>query len=139
MVVEIAASMSYLVTLSTPSSGTDPQGKITASATPFSMTSRTSDALACTLVPPSCVTQVATVALDGRTFIPLISDGTTIFLVRECHVAGSRMNEKQYFTSFISVGAYLRYQVSTARMPPWTSPIRNGISPAAIMGKRPGS
>src|SRR5215831_19509679 len=134
VVLAIAASMSYLVTLSTPRSGTDPHGNITASATPFSMTSRTSDALACTLVPPSCVTQVAMVALDGRIFMPLMSDGTTIFLVRECHVAGSRMNEKQYFTSFISVGAYLRYQVSTARMPPCTSDTRNGISPAAMMG-----
>src|SRR5262245_4448939 len=68
------------------------------------MTSRTSVALACTLVPPSSVTQAATVACDGRTFIPLMSPGTTIFFLLECHVSGSRMKEKQYFTSFIFIG-----------------------------------
>src|ERR1700678_917680 len=130
--------MWYFVTLSTPSNSTDPHGNVTASATPFSITSRTSVALACTLVPPSNVTQEATVACDGRTFMPLISPGTTIFLVLECQVSGSRMNEKQYFTSFISVAAYLRYQLSIARMPPWASLTRNGSSPAAMMGKRPG-
>src|SRR5499427_7791976 len=138
VVVEIAASMSYFVTLSTPSSGTEPHGKVTASATPLSITSRTSVALACTLVPPSSVTQAATVACEGRTFIPLMSPGTTIFFLLECQVSGSRMKEKQYFTSFISFGAYLRYQASTARMPPLASPTRNGNSPAEMMGKRPG-
>src|SRR5580704_18210265 len=138
MTVLSGASMWYLVTLSTPSSGIDPHGKFTASATPFSITSRTSVALACTLVPPSEVTQAATVDCDGLIFMPLISAGTTIFLVFECQVSGSRMKEKQYFTPFISVGAYLRYQLSMARMPPWTSPTRNGSSPAAMIGKRPG-
>src|SRR4029079_614214 len=116
--VATGASMWYFVTLSTPSSGTEPQGKVTASATPFSSTSRTSVALACTLVPPSSVTQAATVACAGLTFIPLISLGTVIFFLLECHAIGSRMKEKQYFTSFISVGAYLRYQASTARVTP---------------------
>ena len=41
---------------------------------------------ACTLVPPSSVTQAATVACDGRTFMPLMSPGTTIFFLLECHV-----------------------------------------------------
>src|SRR5262245_15542826 len=61
------------------------------------MASRTSVALACTLVPPSSVTQAATVACDGRTFIPLMSPGTTIFFLLECHVSGSRMKEKSIF------------------------------------------
>src|SRR3982074_3630388 len=130
--------MWYFVTLSTPSSGTEPQGNVTASATPFSITSRTSVALACTLVPPSNVTQAATVACDGRTDIPLMSPGTWIFFLLECQVSGSRMKEKQYFTSFISFAAYLRYQASTARMPPLASPTRNGNSPAEMIGKRPG-
>ena len=132
------ASIWYLVTLLMPSTEIDPHGKFTASATPFAMTSRTSVALACTLVPPSKVTQAATVACDGRIFMPLMSAGTTIFLLLECQVSGSRMNEKQYLTSFISLAAYLRYQLSIARMPPWASPIRNGNSPAAMIGKRPG-
>src|ERR1700722_16042864 len=95
--VLVGASMLYFVTLSTPRSGTDPHGKFTASATPLSSTSRTSVALACTLVPPSSVTQAATVACEGRIFMPLMSPGTMIFLVLECQVSGSRMNEKQYF------------------------------------------
>src|SRR5882757_9829275 len=138
MTVASGASMWYFVTLSTPSSGTEPQGKVTDSATPFSSTSRTSVALACTLVPPSNVTQAATVACAGRTFMLLMSDGTMIFLLRECHAIGSWMNEKQYFTSFISLAAYLRYQASIARLPPLASPTRNGNSPAAMIGKRPG-
>ena len=40
--------------------------------------------------------------------------------------------------AFISVGAYLRYQASIARMPPLASPTRNGSSPAEMIGKRPG-
>src|SRR3984957_15768074 len=138
MTVLSGASMWYLVTLSTPSSGIDPHGKFTASATPFSITSRTSVALACTLVPLSEVTQAATVDCDGRIFMPLMSPGTTIFLVFKCQVSGSRMNEKQYFTPFISLGAYLRYQLSIARIPPSASPTRNGNSPAAKIGNRPG-
>ena len=59
------ASIWYFVTLSMPNSNTEPHGNVTASATPFSSTSRTSGALACTLVPPSRVTQAATVACDG--------------------------------------------------------------------------
>src|SRR4029079_4330749 len=99
-------SIWYFVTLSTPSSGTEPQGNVTASATPFSITSRTSVALACTLVPPTSVTHAATVACDGLTFIPLMSPGTVIFFLLECHVSGSRMKEKQYFTSFISYAVF---------------------------------
>src|SRR5215472_18272864 len=97
--------MWYFVTLSTPSNGTDPHGNVTASATPFSITSRTSVALACTLVPPSSVTQAATVACDGRIFMPLMSPGTTVLLVLECQVSGSRMEEKQYLAPFISSAA----------------------------------
>ena len=37
----------------------------------------------CTLVPPSWVTKLAMVAWAGRIFMPLMSSGTTIFLVRE--------------------------------------------------------
>src|SRR6516165_3070027 len=73
--------MWYFVTLSTPRSGTEPQGKLTASATPFSNTSRTSVALACTFVPPRSVTHAPTVACEGRTFIPLMSAGTVIFFL----------------------------------------------------------
>src|SRR2546425_6115120 len=138
VVVASGTSMWYLVTLSTPSSDTEPHGKPTASATPFSSTSRTSEALACTLVPPSDVTQAAMVACEGLTFIPLMSPGTTIFLVLECHARGSRMKARQNFTSFISPATYLRYQASSARFPPLASPTRKGNSPAAMIGKRPG-
>ena len=48
------------------------------------MTSRISVGPACTLVPPSWVTQAAKVACDGRIFMPLMSAGTTTFLLREC-------------------------------------------------------
>ncbi len=75
--------MWYFVTLSMPNSTIEPQGKVTASATPFSMTSRTSGAEALTLVPPSWVTSVAMMACAGRIFMPLMSPGTTIFLVLE--------------------------------------------------------
>src|ERR1700735_5010221 len=111
MTVLSGASRCYLSPWPTPSSAPEAHGKFTALATPFSITSRTSVALACTLVPPSEVTQAATVDCDGLIFMPLISAGTTIFLVFECQVSGSRMKEKQYFTPFISVGAYLRYQL----------------------------
>src|ERR1700751_3418276 len=116
----------------------EPHGKVTASATPLARMSRASGALDCTLVPPSKVTQAPIVPWAGRTFIPLMSSGTTIFFLLECHTSGSRMKEKQYFTSFISLGAYLRYQASIARMPPLASPTRNGNSPAEVMGKGQG-
>ena len=48
------------------------------------------------------------------------------------------MKAKQNFTSFISLATYLRYQASIARFPPLASPTRNGSSPAAMIGKRPG-
>ncbi len=73
--------MWYFVTLSMPNSTSDPHGKVTASATPRSMMSRTSGAEDCTLVPPSSVTKFAIVASAGRIFMPLMSSGTTIFLV----------------------------------------------------------
>ena len=63
--------MWYFVTLSMPNSGIEPQGNVTASATPFSRMSRTSGADAWTLVPPSIVTKVAIVACAGRIFMPL--------------------------------------------------------------------
>ena len=72
--------MWYFVTLSMPNSSIEPHGKVTASATPRSMMSRTSGAEACTLVPPSSVTKLAMVACAGRIFMPLTSSGTTIFL-----------------------------------------------------------
>src|SRR6266404_5818962 len=71
-----------------PNSGIEPHGKVTASATPRSIASRTSGAAAFTLVPPSCVMKVAMVAWAGRIFMPLMSSGTTIFLVREWNVPG---------------------------------------------------
>src|ERR1700726_3384823 len=104
----MGGSVGDFVNLSTPRSGTEAHGNGGPSATPFASTPRTSVALACTLVPPSSVTQAATVACEGRTFIPLMSPGTRIFFLLECHVKGSRMKEKQYLTSFISVAAYLR-------------------------------
>src|SRR5690606_39835466 len=45
------AFMWYFVTLSMPNRITEPHGKVTASATPFSMTSCNSGAEACTLGP----------------------------------------------------------------------------------------
>ena len=97
-----------------PNSTIDPHGNVTASATPLSMTSRTCGALACTLVPPRRVTRLAITAWAGRIFMPLMSSGTTIFLVREWKSPGSWMKEKQNFTSFISSAAYFRYHSSSA-------------------------
>src|SRR5207302_9634783 len=130
--------MSYFVTLSMPNSTSDPQGKVTASATPRSMMSRTSGADDCTMVPPSSETKFAMVAWAGRIFIPLTSSGTTIFLVREWNEDGEWMKARQYLTSFISLSAYFRYQASSASEPPLASDIRNGSSPAPMIGKRPG-
>src|SRR6201994_5218568 len=130
--------MWYFVTLSTPNSTSDPQGKVTPSATPRSMMSRTSGAEDCTLVPPSSVTKFAMVAWAGRIFMPLTSSGTTIFLVRVWNDEGEWMKARQYLTSAISFAAYLRYQASSASEPPLASDIRNGSSPAAMMGERTG-
>ena len=66
-----------------------------ASATPLARISRASGALDCTLVPPSCVTQAAIVPWAGRTFMPLMSAGTTIFFLLECQAIGSSTKEKQ--------------------------------------------
>src|ERR1700733_11880032 len=121
-----------------PNSTSDPHGKVTASATPRSMVSRTSGAEDCTLVPPSKVTKLAIVASAGRIFMPLTSSGTTIFLVRVWNDDGEWMKARQYLTSFISVSAYLRYQASSPSDPPLASDIRNGSSPAPMIGKRPG-
>src|ERR1700722_6272873 len=130
--------MSYFVTLSMPNSTSDPQGKVTASATPRSMMSRTSGAEDCTLVPPSSVTKLAMVASAGRIFMPLTSSGTTIFLVREWNDDGEWMKARQNLTSFISVEAYFRYQASSPIEPPLAFDIRNGSSPAPMTGNRPG-
>src|SRR5690242_11996125 len=130
--------MSYFVTLSMPNSTRDPHGKVTASATPRSIRSRTSGADDCTLVPPSDVTKLAMVACAGLTFIPFTSSGATIFLVREWNEDGECTKARQYLTSFISFSAYLRYQASRPMEPPLASEIRNGNSPAPMMGKRPG-
>ena len=71
-----------------PNSTIEPHGKVIASATPFSSTSRASGAEACTLVPPSRVMKRAIVALAGRTFMPFTSPGTTIFFLVEWNVPG---------------------------------------------------
>ena len=65
--------------------------------------------------------------------MPLMSSGTTIFLVREWNVEGEWMKPRQNLTSFISFSAYLRYQASSAIEPPLASDIRNGNSPAPMM------
>ena len=96
--------MWYLTTLSMPNRPIEPHGKVMASATPRSSMSRASGAEACTLVPPSAVTIWPMVLVAGRTFMPLMSDGSVI-LVREWKVPGSCTNAKQYFTSFISFAA----------------------------------
>src|ERR1700759_4416475 len=102
------------------------------------MMSRTSGAEDCTLVPPRSVTKFAMVACAGRIFMPLTSSGTTIFLVRVWNDDGEWIKARQYLTSFISVAAYLRYQASRPSEPPLASDIRNGNSPAPMIGKRPG-
>src|SRR3954447_8359044 len=121
-----------------PNSGTEPHGDVTASATPLSRMSRTSGALDGTLVPPSCVTKVVVVACAGRIFMPLISPGTVIFFVLEWNDPGSCTKARQNFTSRISFSAYLRYQSSSACEPPLAFAIKNGSSPAPMIGKRPG-
>src|SRR5580692_9064545 len=126
------------VTLSTPNNTSDPHGKVTPSATPRSMISRTSGAEDDTLVPPSSVTKSAMVASAGLIFMPLTSSGTTIFLVRVWNDEGEWMKARQNLTSFISCGAYLRYQASSPSEPPVASDIRKGSSPAPMIGKRPG-
>src|SRR6202048_1334696 len=130
--------MSYFVTLSTPNSTSDPQGKVTPSATPRSMMSRTSGAEDCTLVPPSWVTKFAIVASAGRIFMPLTSSGTTIFLVRVWNDDGEWMKARQNLTSVLSFPSYFRYQASSPIEPPLASDIRNGSSPALMIGNRPG-
>src|ERR1700735_3705009 len=102
------------------------------------MMSRTSGAEDWTLVPPSNVTKFAMVASAGRILRPLTSSGTTIFLVRVWNDDGEWMKARQNLTSFISVPAYLRYQASSASEPPVAFDIRNGNSPAPMIGKRPG-
>src|SRR5476649_717965 len=106
--------MWYFVTLSMPNSTSDPHGKVTASATPRSMMSRTSGAEDCTLVPPSAVTKLAMVASAGRIFMPLTSSGTRIFLVREWNDDGEWMKARQNLTSFISAPAYFRSEEHTS-------------------------
>src|SRR5712692_10548985 len=130
--------MSYFLKLSPAIGRRDPHGNVTASATPRSMMSRTSGADDCTLVPPSSVMKFAMVAWAVRIFMPLTSSGTTMFLVREWNDEGEWMKARQNLTSFISFSAYLRYQASSAIEPPLASDIRNGNSPAPIIGKRPG-
>ena len=78
-----------------PNSTIEPHGKVIASATPFSSTSRASGAEACTFVPPSRVTKRAMVAFAGRTFMPLTSAGTTTFFFVEWKVAGSCAKMRQ--------------------------------------------
>src|SRR5665647_890947 len=51
---------------------------------------------------------------------------------------GECTKARQNLTSFISFSAYLRYQASSPIEPPLAAEMRNGNSPAAIMGKRPG-
>src|ERR1700748_886348 len=128
VVVYSGASIWYFVTLSMPNSTREPQGKVTASATPRSMMSRTSGAEDCTLVPPSWVTKLAMVASAGRIFMPLMSSGTMTFLVLLCNDDGVWTKARQYLTSFISFSAYLRYQASSPSEPPLASEIRNGSS-----------
>src|SRR6516164_11463676 len=130
--------MWYFVTLSTPNRISEPHGKVTPSATPRSMMSRTSGADDDTLVPPSRVTKLPIVAWAGRIFMPLTSSGTTIFLVLVWNDDGEWMKARQYLTSFISFSAYLRYQASSPSEPPLASDIRKGSSPAATIGKTPG-
>src|SRR4030088_3268974 len=121
-----------------PNSTSDPHGKGTAQATPRSMMSRTSGADDWTFVPPSWVTKFAMVAWAGRIFMPLTSSGTKTFFVREWNDEGEWMKPRQNLTSFISFSAYLRYHASSAIEPPLASDIRNGNSPAPMIGKRPG-
>ena len=62
------------------------------------------------------------VACAGRIFMPLMSSGTTIFLVVRMPGAADRGRRRSSTcTSFISFAAYLRYQSSIARMPPLAS------------------
>src|SRR5205807_9823529 len=122
-----------------PNSTSEPHGKVTASATPRSMMSRTSGADDCTVVAPSWDTKLDMVAWAGRIFMPLISSGTMIFLVREWNEDGEWMKPRQNLTSFISFSAYLRYQASSPSEPPLASDIKNGSSPAPMIGKTPGS
>src|SRR5258706_61685 len=76
--------------------------------------------------------------LTARIVMPLMSSGSTIFVVRECNVPGSWAKASQNLTSFIALSAYFRYQASIACEPPLASANRNGSSPAHMIGKRPG-
>ena len=131
----IRASVWNLTALSMPKEMVDSHGKVMASATPRSMASRDSGADTLTLVAPSSVMYCAVVALAGRIFMPLICDGSVMatleWMVPTCTCP------KQYFTSFISVAAYLRYHWSSASEPGPGLAIRKGSSLAAKIGKRP--
>ena len=96
--------MWWVTTLSMPNRLSEPQGKVMASATPRSSMSRDSGAEACTLVPPSVVIIWPMVLVAGRTFMFLMSPGSTTFL-RECRLPGSCTKAKQNCTSFISLAA----------------------------------
>ena len=67
-----------------------------------------------------------------------MSPGTMTFLSTMCSAPGSCTKARQNLTSFISLAAYLRYHSSSATVPPLAFDIRNGSSPAAMIGKRPG-
>src|SRR5579871_3182738 len=89
-----------------PNRTSEPHGKVTASATPRSMISRTSGAEDCTLVPPSSVTKFAIVASAGRIFMPLMSSGTTIFLVRMKRGRRVDESEAELDVLHLSVGVF---------------------------------
>jgi len=121
-------------TLSMPNSTSDPHGKVTASATPRSMMSRTSAPRTARWCRRAASQSWAMVAWAGRIFMPLTSSGTTIFLVREWNDEGEWMKARpeldvlHLLLGIFPVPGIERHRAALA------SDIRNGSFSGAISG-----
>ena len=90
-------------------------------------------------MPPSCVTKVAMVACAGRIFMPLMSAGTTIFFLLEWNEPGIvHEGEAELDVLHLLGGVFAIPGVERPRAALGVAEIRNGNSPAAMIGKRPG-
>ena len=127
-----------VTTLSMPNRMIEPHGKVIASATPRSSASRASGAEACTLVPPSSVTIWPIVLVAGRTFMPLMSVGSTQLLLAVEGAGVVDEGEAERARPSSPSPRTARYQASIAAEPPLALAKMNGRPAPAITGKRPG-
>ena len=87
-------------------------------------------------MPPSRVTNAPMVASPGRTLSPLMSSGSTI-LCREWNVLDLQKGEADMDILHLLRRKRAIPFIERAE-PPLALPIRNGSSPAAMIGNRPG-